>query len=350
MSKLGDMPGQPRADELSFWAQHVRISTVLYALCCSAVVGYLLATRHAPNRPVVVVIVVLAFVAALAFDRVRWYVVRSPHRMRLLYGWSSLTMTLVTVISWLDGGVKSPLSLLLFIAVNYVVLAYPPRAVLAMAGAAMAAYLLLALGERGGNSWPVIAVTVAIIGLSGFLGALAARNHWEQAAAQQRLADTLAAQATRDHLTGCLNRRAFDARLAEEVQCAGHSGRRLSMLIVDVDNFKEVNDTQGHLGGDQVLEQVSTVLLDGCRAGDVVGRVGGDEFVVILPDTPRDTAAALAERLRLRVRSLPTPVPVSLSIGVAEHTEETATGDELFRVADSALYRAKKTGRDRVAV
>jgi diguanylate cyclase (GGDEF)-like protein len=253
-------------------------------------------------------------------------------------------------VSWLDGGARSPLALLLFIAMNYVVLAYPPRAVLAMAGAAMSAYTLLAVSHPGSDTWPVIAVTVAILGLCGFLGSLAARNHWQQAEAQQRLSDSLAAQATRDHLTGCLNRRAFDARLAEEVERSGRSGRPLSVLIVDVDNFKDVNDTLGHLGGDLVLEQVSAILIDGCRATDVVGRVGGDEFVIILPDTHLETAAALAERLRLQVRNLSTPVPVSLSIGGAEQTDAAETGDELLRVADAALYRAKKTGRDRVAV
>jgi diguanylate cyclase (GGDEF)-like protein len=235
---------------------------------------------------------------------------------------------------------------------SYVVLAYPPRAVLAMAGAVMFAYTLLALSRPSGSTWPVIAVTVAILGLCGFLGALAARNHWQQAEAQQRLSDSLAAQATRDHLTGCLNRRAFDARLAEEVERAARSGRPLSVLIVDVDNFKEVNDTLGHLGGDLVLEQVAAILIDGCRAMDVVGRVGGDEFVIILPDTRLDTAAALAERLRLRVRGLSTPVPVSLSIGGAERTDPVTSGGGagLLRVADAALYRAKKAGRDRVAV
>jgi diguanylate cyclase (GGDEF)-like protein len=349
MGKLGELPGQPRVDDMGFWAQHVRISTVLYSLCCIVVFGYLAATRHAPNRPGLVIVVVVALVAAFGFDRVRWHVVRSRYRMPLLYGWSSLTMGLVTTVSWLDGGARSPLALLLFIAMNYVVLAYPPRAVLAMAAAAMSAYILLAVSHPG-QAWPVTGVTVAILGLCGFLGSLAAHNHWQQAEAQQRLADSLAAQATRDHLTGCLNRRAFDARLAEEVERASRSRRPLSLLIVDVDNFKEVNDTQGHLGGDLVLEQVSAILIDGCRASDVVGRIGGDEFVIILPDTYLETAAALAERLRLRVRSLATPVPVSLSIGGAEQTDATVTGEELLRLADAALYRAKKTGRDRVAV
>jgi diguanylate cyclase (GGDEF)-like protein len=340
---------QQRVDELGFWAQHVRISTVLYTMCCTVLFGYLAATRHAPNRVAMVAVVVLALLAAFGFDRIRWSVARSRHRMRLLYGWSSLTMGLVTTISWLDGGARSPLALLLFIAMNYVVLAYPPRAVLAMAGGATFAYLLLAVSHPG-DSWPVIGVTVAILGLCGFLGSLAARNHWQQAEAQQRLADSLAVQATRDHLTGCLNRRAFDARLSDEVHLANRSARALSVLILDVDHFKDVNDTQGHLGGDRVLEHVAAVLTEGCRATDVLGRVGGDEFAIILPDTPLDTATALADRLRRQVRDLPTPIPISLSIGAAQHSHETPTSDDLLRVADAALYRAKKTGRDRVAV
>jgi diguanylate cyclase (GGDEF)-like protein len=342
--------GQPRVDELGFWAQHVRISTVLYTMCCTVVFGYLAATPKAPNRLALVIVVATALLAAFGFDRIRWPVVRSRHRMRLLYGWSSLTMGLVTTVSWLDGGARSPLALLLFIAMNYVVLAYPPRAVLAMAGAAMSAYLLLSVSHPGGDSWPVTGVTVAILGLCGFLGSLAARNHWQQAEAQQRLADSLATQATRDHLTGCLNRRAFDARLSDEVQLANRSARPLSALIIDVDHFKDVNDTLGHLGGDRVLEQVAAVLIEGCRATDVCGRVGGDEFVIILPDTTLETATALADRLRRQVRDLPTPIPISLSIGAAQHSHQTASSDDLLRVADAALYRAKKTGRDRVAV
>src|SRR5262245_20735778 len=134
---------QQRVDESGFWAQHVRISTVLSTMCCTVVFAYLAATRHAPNRSALVIVVVFALLAAFGFDRIRWPVVRSRYRMRLLYGWRSLTMGVVTTVSWLDGGARSPLALLLFIAMNYVVLAYPPRAVLALAGAAMSAYLLL---------------------------------------------------------------------------------------------------------------------------------------------------------------------------------------------------------------
>ena len=328
----------------------MRISTVLYALCCAAILGYAAVTSHAPYRVVLALVVSASMGAAMLFDRARWYVARSPHRMRLLYSWSGLTMSLVTVVSWLDGGANSPLCLLLFIAMNYVALAYPPRAVIALTLGAMAAHLLLAAAGRDTDTWPRLLMSTIMIGLSGYLGALAARNHWSQAEAQAALSSTLAELATLDHLTGCLNRRAFDARLATEVHQAQLLERGLSLLVIDVDHFKEVNDGQGHLVGDQVLSGVSAALRGACRAGDVVGRIGGDEFALILPDTSGETAAALGERLRLEVRDLDLPVPVTLSIGAAELAHEIDTGLRLLQAADLALYDAKSAGRDGVAL
>jgi diguanylate cyclase (GGDEF)-like protein len=339
-----------RTDDHGFWARHVRISTVLYALCCATILGYAAVTSGAPYRALLALVVTASMGAAMLFDRARWYVARSPYRMRLLYGWSGLTMALVTVVSWLDGGANSPLCLLLFIAMNYVALAYPPRAVIALALAAMAAYLLLASLGRDTDTWPRLLMSTIMIGLSGYLGALAARNHWSQAEAQAKLSSTLARLATLDHLTGCLNRRAFDTRLAAEVHRAHQRGGGLSLLIIDVDNFKDVNDGRGHLVGDQVLSGVSAALRDACRSGDVVGRIGGDEFALILPDTSGETAAALGERLRLAVRDLDVPIRVTLSIGVAELDSVVDTSLRLLQAADLALYDAKSAGRDGVAV
>jgi len=337
-------------DDHGFWARHVRISTVLYALCCTTILGYAAVTSHAPYRVVLALVVSASLGAAMLFDRARWYVARSPHRMRLLYTWSGLTMTLVTVVSWLDGGANSPLCLLLFIAMNYVALAYPPRAVIGLTLAAMAAHLLLAVAGRDTDTWPRLLMSTIMIGLSGYLGALAARNHWSQAEAQAALSSSLAELATLDHLTGCLNRRAFDTRLATEVHQAQLLGRGLSLLVIDVDHFKEVNDGQGHLVGDKVLSGVSAALRGACRSGDVVGRIGGDEFALILPDTSGEAAAALGERLRLDVRNLDLPVPVTLSIGAAELAEHIDTSLRLFQAADLALYDAKSAGRDGVAL
>jgi diguanylate cyclase (GGDEF)-like protein len=337
-------------DDHGFWARHVRISTVLYALCCTTILGYAAVTSQAPYRAFLALVVTASMGAAILFDRARWYVARSPHRMRLLYGWSGLTMSLVTVVSWLDGGANSPLCLLLFIAMNYVALAYPPRAVIALALAAMAAYLLLALLGRDTDTWPRLLMSTIMIGLSGYLGALAARNHWSQAEAQAKLSSTLARLATLDHLTGCLNRRAFDTRLAAEVDRAHQRRHGLSLLIIDVDNFKDVNDSQGHPVGDQVLSGVAAALRDACRSGDVVGRLGGDEFALVLPDTPGETAVALGERLRIAVRDLDVPIRVTLSIGVAELDGAVDTSLRLLQAADLALYDAKSAGRDGVAL
>jgi diguanylate cyclase (GGDEF)-like protein len=338
------------ADDQRFWARHVRISTVLYGLCCATILGYAAATSDGPHRAAMAVLVTVAMAAALLFDRARWYVARSPHRMRLLYGWSGLTMSLVTLASWLDGGVNSPLCLLLFIALNYVALAYPPRALVVLAFVAMAVYLLLAVIGSDTDTWPRLLMSTMMIGLSGYLGALAARNHWSQAEAQAALSTSLAQLATLDHLTGCLNRRAFDSRLAAEVDHAHRLGRGLSVLIVDVDHFKQVNDGHGHLVGDQVLSGVSAALRDTCRAGDTVGRIGGDEFAVILPDTRGEVAAAQGERLRLAAHDLHLPVPVTLSIGAAELTRAVDTSQRLLQAADLALYEVKSAGRDAVTL
>ena len=338
------------ADDQRFWARHVRISTVLYGLCCATILGYAAATSDGPHRAAMAVLVTVAMAAALLFDRARWYVARSPHRMRLLYGWSGLTMSLVTLASWLDGGVNSPLCLLLFIALNYVALAYPPRALVVLAFVAMAVYLLLAVIGSDTDTWPRLLMSTMMIGLSGYLGALAARNHWSQAEAQAALSTSLAQLATLDHLTGCLNRRAFDSRLAAEVDHAHRLGRGLSVLIVDVDHFKQVNDGHGHLVGDQVLSRVSAALRDTSRAGDIVGRIGGDEFAVILPDTRGEVAAAQGERLRLAAHDLHLPVPVTLSIGAAQLTRAVDTSQRLLQAADLALYEVKSAGRDAVTL
>ena len=215
---------------------------------------------------------------------------------------------------------------------------------------ALSVYLLLAVIGSDTDTWPRLLLSTMMIGLSGYLGALAARNHWSQAEAQAALSSTLARLATLDHLTGGLNRRAFDSRLSEEVDQAHRLGTGLSVLIVDVDHFKHVNDSHGHLVGDSVLSGVSAALRDACRPGDIVGRIGGDEFGLILPDTTGEVAAAVGERLRLAVRDLPLPVRVTLSIGAAQLTRDVDSSLRLLQAADLALYDVKSAGRDAVAL
>jgi two-component system cell cycle response regulator len=159
-----------------------------------------------------------------------------------------------------------------------------------------------------------------------------------------------------DPLTQTHNRRALMERLTEELERARRYSLQLSVLMVDLDHFKAVNDSYGHVVGDEVLRGVSKILQREARAVDVVARFGGEEFVLVLPETGEDGAVALAERIRTRVAETP-PVPggeygwlrVTVSLGVATVPSPSVnTPEDLIAVADEALYRAKAQGRNQV--
>jgi diguanylate cyclase (GGDEF)-like protein len=164
----------------------------------------------------------------------------------------------------------------------------------------------------------------------------------ELRAREQRLRDL----ATADELTGALNRRAVLESLDAEVSRALRHGRELSLLYLDIDLLKEVNDAQGHAAGDKLLLDVVSVVRRNTRASDRLGRMGGDEFLVILPDTGRTGAEAAAAKL---VR-LVTEIGHSVSIGAAGSPQTPPNRQKLIDAADAALREAKKSGRRRYAV
>lgn len=159
-----------------------------------------------------------------------------------------------------------------------------------------------------------------------------------------------------DALTGLGNRRLFDLRLEEEVRRAARYHRPVSLLIIDLDRFKRINDQFGHLTGDRVLRTVARVVRDSFRDIDVVCRYGGEEIAVILPDTSIEEATQLAERARARVASAPLPIEgasevLTISVGLAGSTPEREPhAYVLTALADAALYRAKREGRNRCQV
>ncbi|KQV61380.1 diguanylate cyclase [Duganella sp. Root198D2] len=163
--------------------------------------------------------------------------------------------------------------------------------------------------------------------------------------------------ATRDGLTGLANRRCFDHTLLAEWQRALRQAQPLSLLMVDVDNFKQYNDAFGHVGGDDCLKRIASAVASEMRANDLVARYGGEEFAVILPNQSLKGAAIVAERIRCRIEALRLPNSgasqryVTVSIGaataIASHEQQPA---QLVATADAALYRAKHMGRNRISL
>ena len=158
--------------------------------------------------------------------------------------------------------------------------------------------------------------------------------------------EELQSLALTDELTGVANRRAL-FRQGEEIL---RSGRRLSVVLFDLDRFKQVNDTYGHLTGDRILADVAKTFKEQTRYGDVIARYGGDEFVLLLPDTGVAEAQQLAERLADRIRQLTwtvrdTPIHITASLGIADSLDQVVTLSELLTRSDEQLYRGKRSRR-----
>lgn len=157
-----------------------------------------------------------------------------------------------------------------------------------------------------------------------------------------------------DDLTHIPNRRAVMEQVDKQLHIHNRKHRELAMAIVDLDHFKEVNDTHGHQYGDEVLRKIAWLLADNLRGYDLLGRYGGEEFLLVLPETSRDEAIEACERLRLAVeahafRGREAPFSMTISIGIAWKGAETkGKFDQLFNAADQCLYRAKEGGRNRV--
>jgi len=188
-------------------------------------------------------------------------------------------------------------------------------------------------------------LSVAVI-TSACAALVATRLHgrlWERQRSLEHLA-------TVDELTGAPNRRVFEARLASEVDRCSRQESALSLVFIDIDFFKTINDEYGHLVGDRVLQEIYARLEDNLRLYDFVGRLGGDEFVMALPGTEEQAAFGVAERLRESVRSAPVgTLSVTVSLGVAQ-LAPGMNATQLIKSADIALYRAKNSGRNRTEI
>ena len=176
-------------------------------------------------------------------------------------------------------------------------------------------------------------------------------NHVAMVVRNARLYERMRELATQDELTGLANRRNLLQRMEHEFRRHRRFGTSMALLMVDVDHFKRVNDQHGHVVGDHVLREVAVALHDAVRDVDVVGRYGGEEFAIVLPNTTAEAALVVADKVRETVQShcAGPVVHVTISVGVGVASEATATVHALIDVADQALYRAKSSGRNRVS-
>ncbi len=185
----------------------------------------------------------------------------------------------------------------------------------------------------------------------------ALQNHVQSALTNAHKYDAIRRQVVTDHLTGLYNRRFFTNRAGEEIERSLRHQAPLSVLMIDIDHFKQFNDAYGHATGDRVLQTVGRALKDTLRSPDICSRHGGEEFAVLLPNTPGDAAYFVADRVRRTLGGtrytglgLPPEANVTISVGVATCPRDATVLDELMELADKALYRAKADGRDTVVL
>jgi diguanylate cyclase (GGDEF)-like protein len=196
---------------------------------------------------------------------------------------------------------------------------------------------LLTMSDGTIDRWVDVVTSVAVI--AAVVRALAARN--------ERLVGRLTVESRVDPLTGLLNRRGLDERFDAEVARALREQRPLAAVTIDVDHFKRIHDAHGHHAGDRALVHLAAVLFEQTRGSDVIARVGGEEFLVVLPGADLRSASEFAERVRRAVGTDDAPIAFTISAGVAAEAVP-ATPYALTRAADAALYEAKRDGRDRV--
>jgi diguanylate cyclase (GGDEF)-like protein len=269
---------------------------------------------------------------------------RDHRGVLIFYAWSVATTLMISLLAVADGGGGSPLTWLLVLTLTFAGWAYPPMGVALMGTVMVGAYVAIVLSSDAltiNNGLPaaVLAVFTAMI-------AWAARNHWDLADQQRLLAERLATLADTDELTATLNRRALAARLDGALADASFA-TPVAVCIIDLDGFKEVNDSRGHDAGDAVLRAVAEALLTTARETDSVGRIGGDEFAVLLPGSAGDDAVRAAQRLcdAVGVAGRLDGVTASVGLAVADLPIPAAA---LLANADRTMYQAKHAGGNRV--
>lgn len=263
----------------------------------------------------------------------------------------SVAITVATLLVVLTGGVMSPFFFTYPLIVGGAALVVSPPITVGLTATAALGYLLAAtLGSADGVVSPAATATVGINLTAMILLAYVAMVIGRE---QRKTRDDAIRLSTIDPLTNLFNRGFFFAALEREISRSARSRRGFCLLMMDLDELKTINDRLGHFHGDRVLHAVGEVITAGVRRIDTAARYGGDEFVVLLPETDPTGAYVLAEKIRIGVESMPVELPdaslaPSLSIGVVSYPHDGTTADALMISADGAMYASKRAGKNRV--
>ena len=330
-----------------FWLHYLVVGILVFVGEAVAALTYLALTPDGPHRFFLItltVIVILSLLASLPLARI---FASSHWRGHYSFAWTLAAGVVLTAVIHLDRGTASPLLVILVLPIMSAALALEVRQVVLCGVATFAEFLFIWLDE------PVISRSTSAMSMFSALlvgmvviavGVSAARMRL--LSDETRLRSELATMATTDALTGCLNHGAFYDRLDVEVKRALRQHESLSLLMIDIDFFKAFNDTFGHQAGDDALAFVGVTLVTLSRSFDVVGRIGGDEFAVILPTSTLADAAMIATRMNTALTLSARP---SVSIGYASLDPSNPTTGQLVRDADRSLYEMKLSGRGRAS-
>lgn len=260
--------------------------------------------------------------------------------------WSVLSFAMVGLVAGLDGGYASPIAHLVLLPMLFLAVGYPRPAVLVCGGFGISISALVAITTEGHAG--IAAQTMGMLSmLLGFvLAMIGATFRDRQRAELQAMSERLEYLAATDELTQCLSRRAFNACLSAQIADAEHKRLPLSLLVIDVDRFKRINDERGHLVGDDVLLAVANVIRASARHSDMSGRPGGDEFALIAPNTNAAEALGMAKRIHAALAATSLPVAITLSVGIFSTVPTRTPATTFFQRADQALYEAKRRGRN----
>lgn len=317
---------------LQFRERSVRDGVWLSLVTILIVLVYVLVSWEDSHRMLMLGLLTSALVSTYGVSRLpAAAIVRSRWREQFFLVWTAADIVLIAAIVAADGSdERSVLGAIFFLPLIFGSLSYPARSVAICGVMSVLAYAAAALLAESAEA-DTVAVFSALLIAAAVMGVSQATNRERQRRELARLSRS-------DPLTGCLNRRGFTERFeAERSDHVRHGDRPLGLIVIDLDGFKSVNDTQGHAAGDALLCRVAASLAEDLRPSDVLGRLGGDEFAVLLPETGPEALHAAADRIGRQLRLVS-----AASLGLACLPDDGETAEELHRSADADLYRAKQ--------